>query len=88
MSSIRRRQRKTSFIADDSEEAADKILPEIDSGCNLLAMHPEAGRERPELAPSLRSFPIGRYVLFYRIAATGVEVVRILHSSRDINTLF
>jgi toxin ParE1/3/4 len=45
------------------------------------------GRERTELAPALRSFPIGSYVIFYRPIPDGVEIARILNASRDIEAL-
>jgi toxin ParE1/3/4 len=53
-----------------------------------LTPRAEAGRERPELAPRLRSFPAGRYVLFYRPIGGGIEIVRVLHGSRDIDSIF
>jgi toxin ParE1/3/4 len=45
------------------------------------------GRARPELAPDLRSFPFGRYVIFYMPLSDGIDVVRVLHSARDIDGL-
>ena len=44
------------------------------------------GRTREELRPGLRSIVIEQYVLFYRATATAVEVHRILHGARDIDT--
>jgi toxin ParE1/3/4 len=76
------------YIADNNEAAADKLLDEIDRTSKMLARNPKAGRDRPEIAPSLRSFPVGRYVLFYRPADDGVEMVRVPHSSRDIDSIF
>lgn len=75
------------YIALDNVAAADNLLDHIDSSCQLLAMQPQAGRLRPELAPELRSFPVGRYVVFYRPRNGGIEVVRILHSARDIESV-
>lgn len=49
-----------------------------------LAENPELGPRREELAQGLRSFPVAAYVLFYRPASYGTEIVRILHSGRDI----
>jgi toxin ParE1/3/4 len=46
------------------------------------------GRRRDELAPGLRSFPAGRYVIFYLPLTDGVDIVRVLHGSRDIETVF
>jgi toxin ParE1/3/4 len=76
------------YIADENEAAADKLLNEIDAASKMLARNPKAGRERPDLAHKLRSFPVGRYVLFYRSIDDGVEIVRVLHGSRDIDSIF
>lgn len=46
------------------------------------------GRARHELATNLRSFPFGRYVIFYSPVEGGIDVVRVLHSSRDVDTAF
>jgi toxin ParE1/3/4 len=75
------------YIALDNVEAADNLLDNVDSSCQLLAIQPRAGRLRPELAPELRSFPVGRYVVFYRPQDDGIDVVRVLHSARDIGSI-
>ena len=46
------------------------------------------GRARDELAASVRSFPFGRYVIFYAPIEDGIDVVRVPHSARDINAVF
>lgn len=46
------------------------------------------GRAREELAADLRSFPFGRYVIFYTPVDGGIDVVRVLHSARDIDAAF
>lgn len=46
------------------------------------------GRARDELAADLRSFPFGRYVIFYAPTKDGIDVVRALHSARDIDAVF
>jgi hypothetical protein len=43
-------------------------------------------RAREELAASWRSFPFGRYVIFYTSLEDGIDVVRVLHSARDIDS--
>ena len=45
------------------------------------------GRVRSELAPELRSFPVGRYVVFYLPCPDGIDIVRVLHGARDIETV-
>jgi toxin ParE1/3/4 len=63
------------FIADDSVKAADAWLERIEATFDMLAETPLAGRARDDLAPSLRSFPVGRYIIFYIPVSDGVEVV-------------
>lgn len=74
-----------SFIADDSVANADRFLGVMESKFNLLATQPRMGHMRDELMPNLRSFPIGRYVAFYFHVADGIDLVRVLHSARDIH---
>lgn len=70
----------------DSPRAADRLLVRFDEVFEMLAHNPEAGRARPELAAELRSFPIGEYVAFYVSRENGIEVVRIRHGRRDIDS--
>jgi len=76
------------YIALDDPEAADKFIRAIISRFPKLAAMPELGRQRGELSPRLRSFPVGRYVIFYRPMENEIEVVRILHGARDLPPLF
>ena len=36
------------------------------------------------LIPELRSFPYGRYVVFFFSLPDGIDVLRVLHGARDI----
>lgn len=73
-----------SFIADDSEAAADRFLRAMEQKFRLLSTQPKLGRLRSELMAELRSFPVGRYVAFYLSMADGIELLRVLHGARDI----
>ena len=75
-------------IADDDLAAADRWLERLDKQLRLLATQPLMGRARDELAEGVRSFPMGRYVVFYMPVEEGIDVVRVLHSARDIDALF
>ena len=76
------------YIADDEPAKADAFLDLIERTCRVLADHPFMGRSRPELAAGVYSFPVARTVVFYRPAADGIEVVRVLHGARDIEAAF
>ena len=76
------------YVADDSVTAADRWLDHLDAQLRVLAMQPMMGRARNELAPGVRSFPFGRYIVFYVPLDDGIDVVRVLHGARDIDATF
>lgn len=75
-------------IAADSLAEADRWVDKLDEKFNLIATQPLMGRAREELFASLRSFPFGRYVIFYVSIEDGIDVVRVLHGARDIAAVF
>ncbi len=72
------------YIADDSPFQADRLLEKFRSRLHYLAQHNLMGRPRPELSNQCRSVPIGKYCIYYRPSEVGIEVFRLIHSSRDI----
>ncbi|HEY1129013.1 MAG TPA: type II toxin-antitoxin system RelE/ParE family toxin [Roseateles sp.] len=76
------------YIAEDSLAEADRWLDRLDEKLNLWATQPAMGRQRDELAPGLRSFVFGRYVVFFQPLPDGIDIVRVLHGSRDIDETF
>lgn len=76
-------------VAENSSDIrADTLIDLFEAKARTLAKSPKIGRARPELMESLRSFAIGRYVLFYLPEENGVDIVRVLHGARDIDSLF
>jgi len=74
-------------IAKDSVKHGDKFALLIDDDFRVLAGRAHMGRSRSELAPDLRSFAVGQYVIFYLPLPKGVEIVRVLHGARDIESI-
>jgi toxin ParE1/3/4 len=81
------------FIGRNSIAAARRFLKAADKAIEMLARMPQMGglwdSENPALA-GLRVWSIRRfesYLIFYRSAADGIEVVRVLHGSRDIDNI-
>lgn len=75
-------------IAQANPIAANTWLDTIEQKCQLLATMPELGRLRPELAATIRSWAVGEYVIFYQPILGGIVVVRVLHGSRDLPSMF
>jgi toxin ParE1/3/4 len=64
-----------------AEATASKITYKIET----LGVRPARQRLRKELGSGLRAVPVGNYLIFYRVEAGTVSIVRILHGSRNIS---
>ena len=78
----------SNYIFDLSPVAAHCFLDALERTCDLLAKHPLLGRLRPDLGENLRSFAVGRYLIFYTPATTGIDVVRVIYGGRDLPQAF
>ena len=76
------------YVARNSPQAALRLVNSIEAQCHFLATSPFIGRSREELAPELRSFPVGNYIIFYRPVEDGMEIVRVVNAARDMESLF
>ncbi|MFQ5424073.1 MAG: type II toxin-antitoxin system RelE/ParE family toxin [Phycisphaerae bacterium] len=75
-------------MAQDHSEAADRFLDNIDRKCQLLATQPHMGRSRSDLGRGVRGFPVGDYLVLYHPIDGGIEVLRVIHGSRDVPAVF
>jgi toxin ParE1/3/4 len=71
-----------------SIETAERFLDKIDRKFKRLSQFPQMGRQRDELYPGLRSVPLEDYLIFYRLVANGIEVMRVVGGYRDLEALF
>jgi plasmid stabilization system protein ParE len=75
----------------DSTAAADRVEEAIFRACELLAESPLAGRIRRDLtALSVRFWvvqPYSNYMIVYRPENKPLQIIRILHSARDLPTV-
>lgn len=76
------------FEASRSVETAERLVDAIYGRILLLGKYPHAGRQRDDLMPGIRLFPVGDYVVLYRVDANDAVVARVVHGSRDLEGLF
>src|ERR671930_73562 len=81
-------------IGRSSVRAANRFVRAADRACGQLAAMPTLGSgcesDHPALA-GLRLWPIRgfpKYLILYRPIEDGIEVVRVFHGARDIESLF
>lgn len=75
------------YIAQDSPDNADRFLDRLQERFLALADFPKMGISRDDIQAGLRSQPVGNYLIFYFPLADGIEIVRVLHGSRDVENL-
>ena len=76
------------YLSERSLISADKLITELFGKFQLLAKNPKLGKARDELFLNLRSFPFKKYLIFYVPTENGIEIFRVVHSSRNVQGLF
>ena len=76
------------YLTQNDSLAADLFLAKIIDKFPMLAQFPEMGKSRNELSKGIRSFPVKPYIVFYKHRENCIEIVRILHQSRNIEDQF
>lgn len=76
------------YIGARNPDAAARLTDRLETECWRLARDPGIGQPRPDLAPGIRFFPAGNYLIFYRRSIEGIQVIRILHGARDYGSEF
>jgi toxin ParE1/3/4 len=75
-------------IATDNPAAAAKWLDTIERTLTLLASNSMMGEDVSRLRPNLRRFCQGKYLLFFEPRSDGINLLRVLHGSRNVDDLF
>jgi toxin ParE1/3/4 len=79
------------YIATESGsfKVADRFIDSLAERFYMLATSPHLGRRRDDdLRPGMRSFPVGQYLILYRIDNQDVLILHVVRGSRDIEALF
>jgi toxin ParE1/3/4 len=72
------------YVAVDNVEAALSLNERFEQTFTVLARNPRAGRERSDLGVDVRSFPMGPYVILYRLVPGEILIARIRHGAMDM----
>jgi toxin ParE1/3/4 len=70
------------------KEQARKYIGQIRDCADDLANHRCHGKLREDIAPDLKSYHVGRHVIFYVESKTGIDVARVLYDSMDFAKQF
>jgi plasmid stabilization system protein ParE len=76
------------YIADDSPDAADRVLEDLYAAINLIAKSPRIGHSRPDLTKlPVLFWPVASYLVIYHRDLRPVHIVAVLHGKRNVKKL-
>lgn len=73
-----------SYVSERNPPAADRLVERFIAATARLEDYPYSGQQHHELGPIARGIPVGSYLILYRVTDDWVEVVRVVHSARDL----
>jgi toxin ParE1/3/4 len=78
------------YLAQESgnEATADRWIERLVEKVRLVGANPGIGRARPDLADGCQSVSFRNYLIVYVKRKSMVEIIRVLHGSRDIPNVF
>jgi plasmid stabilization system protein ParE len=73
------------FIAEDNIDAADRWIDKLFDAFQSLAQAPGMGHRREDLtAHPILFWPVGAYLILYRVQTEWIEIVAVTQGTRDI----
>ena len=76
------------YIAESNIDAADKVLADLYAAMHKLVQMPGMGSLKPTLTDARHRFwVVAPYVIVYRPDTSPLQIIRVLHGSRDIANL-
>lgn len=76
------------YWADRASPVASRMIYRITDQFGLLAEVPHIGRKSEDIAPGVRSFPIGKYLVYYRHGRGAVTILHVFPGARDQRKAF
>src|SRR5271157_5247608 len=62
---------------------ADRVIDAIVERFWVLGQYPDSGRPCDDIAPGVKCFPAGKYLIYYRKIRRGVEIAHIFYATRS-----
>ena len=76
------------WLAERDRDFANAYVEKLMAAAMKVGEFPGSGVSRPQWGDAVRVRFVDRYVIAYRIRSDVVEVLRIVHGSRDLDRLF
>lgn len=75
-------------IAERNPKRALTYIGELEGYCKDITPFPDAGTPRPQWGVGVLTRYFGRYIIVFRSRDGAVQILRIVHGARKLDTLF
>ncbi|WP_226584373.1 type II toxin-antitoxin system RelE/ParE family toxin [Acuticoccus sediminis] len=72
-------------VGADDPNAADRLIDQLEARWQQLRGQPYSGLAREDIAPGVRHLVARSYLIFYRVEADAIRIIRVLHGRRQID---
>jgi toxin ParE1/3/4 len=69
-------------------KVADRLIDSMTDRFWLLGEYPDAGKLAQDIAPGVKCFPAGKYLIYYRKTRRGTDIMHIFHAAQDQKLAF
>ncbi len=76
------------YFVERNIEAGERLLLEFNQKCQNLVSFPNMGKSYTRIRSGLRGVPLNGYIIFYRMLADGIEILRVVSGRQDLEVLF
>jgi toxin ParE1/3/4 len=76
------------YFFENSIEAGERFFNNFNRKCQQLLAFPNSGKSYETIRTGLRGLSFEEYIIFYRVLADGIEILRVLSGRRDFPRFF
>lgn len=80
--------RLSQYFLENNVEAGERLFKMLNERFYSLTQFPNMGKPYPHLHPHIRGLLVEKYIIFYRVTAIQVEIIRIVNGRQDLTQLF
>jgi toxin ParE1/3/4 len=87
-SSTRGLDQPSQFFLETNIETGERLFKALNERFYSLTQFPNLGKPYPHLHSNIRGLLVEKYIIFYRVTAVQVEIVRVVDGKQDLTKLF
>jgi toxin ParE1/3/4 len=87
-SATRDLDRLSQYFLQNNVEAGERLFNALNQQFYNLTQFPNLGKSYPHLHPNIQGLLVEKYIIFYRVTTTQIEIVRIVDGRQDLTQLF